>query len=60
MKPAIGWAAISTVLLETASRDLTSVEGAFSLSASEWQVLCFIAGVIAAAVAAWKAPGAIS
>lgn len=56
MKPLVGWAAVSALLLETASRDLTGIGGAFSLSSSEWTVLCFVGGVLFAALAAWKAP----
>lgn len=56
MKPLIGWAAVSGLLLETASRDLTGISGAFSLSSGEWTVLCFIGGVAFAAVAAWVTP----
>lgn len=56
MKPLVGWAAVSAILLETASRDLTSIGGAFSLSSGEWTVICFIGGIIFAAVASWFAP----
>lgn len=55
MKPIVGWTAISAVLLETASRDLAAINGAFSLTSAEWSVICFAAGIAVGAVAAWKA-----
>ena len=53
--PIVGWAALSALLFETASRDLTGIGGAFSLSSGEWTIITFAAGVIFASVAAWRA-----
>lgn len=55
MKPIVGWAAVSGLLLETATRDLAGISGAFTLSSAEWMVICFIGGVVFAALAAWQA-----
>ena len=56
MKPLAGWSAVSALLLETASRDLTGIGGAFWLSSTEWTVLCFVSGILAAVIAALVAP----
>ena len=49
-KNAIGFAGISAMLLATASRDLSGIDGAFGVSTSEWTVVCYVTGVILAIV----------
>lgn len=49
-KNAIGFASISAMLLATASRDLSGIDGAFGLSAAEWTVVCYVTGVVLAIV----------
>ncbi len=48
----LSWAAISALLVPTASRDLSGIDGAFGLSAAEWTVVCFAGGVLCMAVGA--------
>jgi hypothetical protein len=46
-------AAVAGLLIETASRDLSTVAGAFGLSSAEWSILAFSAGICVALIAAW-------
>lgn len=48
----LGWWAVSALLVETASRDLSGIDGSFGLTSGEWSVACFVAGVITAAIGA--------
>ena len=38
--------ALAALLVETASRELSGLEGAFVLSAAEWTIICFGAGIV--------------
>ena len=48
MKGVVGWAGISGVLFETATRDLSAINGAFGLTSAEWTVIAFVFAVLAA------------
>jgi len=52
VKPVTTWAALATALLATATLDLSAVNGAFGLSAAEWTVVCFVAGITFGVVSA--------
>ncbi len=49
---ALGWASVSALLIDTASRDLSGIDGAFGVTAAEWSVVCFVSGVATAAIGA--------
>jgi hypothetical protein len=40
------------LLVDTASRDLRGIDGAFGVTAAEWSVVCFVSGVATAAIGA--------
>jgi hypothetical protein len=48
----LGWASVSALLVDTASRDLKGIDGAFGVTAAEWSVVCFVSGVATAAIGA--------
>lgn len=54
----LGFAGIAGLLIEIASRDLSSLDGAFGLTGSEWSVVCMIGGVLFAALASWHSRAA--
>lgn len=56
-KSAVGLAGISAMLLATASRDLSGIDGAFGLSAAEWTIVCYVAGAALAVIGAVFARG---
>lgn len=50
---ALGFAGISALLIATASRDLSAINGAFGFSSAEWTVACYAMGVVLAVLGAF-------
>ena len=48
----LGWLGIVALLIETSSRDLSAIDGAFGVTKAEWTIVCFSSGIVMAAVGA--------